>query len=88
MVPAQEAVFAVLHGNAAGDHVEQPLEVVLPAAHFFEVVLIADAEFNDGPRELANSSSRRASSRVTACPSRMACILAIMRPMGRRTSYQ
>lgn len=53
MVPAQEAVFAVLHGNAAGDHVEQPLEVVLPAAHFFEVVLIADAEFNDGPRELA-----------------------------------
>ena len=53
VVPAQEAVFAVLHGNAAGDHVEQSLEVVLPAAHFFEVVLIADAEFNDGPRELA-----------------------------------
>ena len=53
MVPAQEAVFAVLHGNAAGDHVEEPLEVVLPAAHFFEVVLIADAEFNDGPRKLA-----------------------------------
>ena len=42
-----------LHGNAAGDHVEEPLEVVLPAAHFFEVALIADAEFNDGPRELA-----------------------------------
>ena len=65
VVPAQEAVFAVLHGNAAGDHVEQPLEVVLPAAHFFEVVLIADAEFNDGPREMGglryciNSASLR-----------------------------
>jgi hypothetical protein len=49
------------------------------------VVLIADAEFNDGPRELAEFV---VASRVTACPSRMACMLAIMRPMGRRTSYQ
>ena len=53
VVPAEQVIVAVLYGDAAGHHVEQPLEVVLAAAHFFELVLVADAEFDDGVRELA-----------------------------------
>ena len=46
-------VLPVLHRDATGHHVEQSLEVILAAAHFLELVLVADAEFDNSVRKLA-----------------------------------